>query len=55
MSKIVRCKCKHEGQDSIHGKGNRVANETAKGSAGKLVVRCTVCLAEHTVGKSSDE
>lgn len=39
---IVKCVCKHEQQDNLHGKGKRVANETAKGE-----YRCTVCGAMH--------
>lgn len=34
---IAKCNCKHEGQDKIHGSGNRVFNMGTK--AGK----CTVC------------
>ena len=34
---IMKCKCKHEGQDRIHGKGERVHNEATTG------FRCTVC------------
>lgn len=35
--KIMKCKCAHEGQDKLHGKGMRVFNPCAKGH------RCTVC------------
>ena len=38
---IINCKCEHESQDKIHGKGRRVGNETLKGS-----YRCTVCRTE---------
>ena len=35
---IAKCDCKHEGQDKIHGAGNRVHNPKAKDET-----RCTVC------------
>lgn len=35
---IFKCKCQHEQQDNLHGKGNRVMNATAKDQ-----FRCTVC------------
>jgi len=38
---IKKCSCKHEGQDKIHGKDNRVHNPKAKDE-----VRCTVCQRE---------
>lgn len=38
---IKKCSCKHEGQDKIHGDGNRVHNPKAKDE-----VRCTICLRE---------
>lgn len=43
MPSIVKpCSCQHESQDKIHGKGNRVKNQTAvKGE--KKTYRCTVC------------
>lgn len=34
---IKHCTCKHDAQDAMYGKGNRVMNECNKG------VRCTVC------------
>jgi len=37
-SVIMKCTCKHVGQDQLHGKGNRVFNLMADGKA-----RCTVC------------
>lgn len=52
MSTILMCKCEHEGQDNLHGKGNRVMNLTLKGKVGDMRVwRCTVCGTEHTRGK----
>lgn len=50
----INCKCHHEQQDTIHGKGVRVANATAKQNLiNKTVdVRCTVCSAIHTVSDS---
>lgn len=44
MTIIQLCSCKHEGQDNLHGKGNRVKNSLA--NAGKdsgPKYRCTVC------------
>ena len=35
---ILNCKCEHEYQDRVHGKGKRVHNLTARGLG-----RCTVC------------
>ena len=38
-SEVKHCTCKHDAQDKMYGKGNRVYNllgETTKG-------RCTVC------------
>ena len=46
----VRCKCQHEQQDAMYGKGIRIANRTMKGDAGRgYDYRCTVCSAIHTV------
>ena len=39
---LVKCKCQHEQQDAMYGKGVRVANATAKG-----LNRCTVCNTEQ--------
>lgn len=38
---IGKCYCKHEFQDKVYGKGNRVFNE--KESKGAREYRCTVC------------
>ena len=40
---ILKCSCKNEHQDKLHGKGRRVHNKTAKGS-----YRCTVCKTEKS-------
>lgn len=40
-SKILRCKCVHEAQDKLHGKGNRVFN--AGGKNKETTFTCTVC------------
>ena len=40
---IKKCTCKHEGQDKLHGAGNRVFNLTQKGGGTVKVHRCTVC------------
>lgn len=46
---IIKCTCKHEGQDRLHGVGNRVANPVkAKMSGETSRYRCTVCKTEHT-------
>jgi len=39
---ILPCTCKHEGQDKLHGKGNRVHNPHVNNMV--LYGRCTVCL-----------
>lgn len=36
-AKVIRCNCDSQFQDVAYGKGNRLANEYAKG------YRCTVC------------
>lgn len=41
---ILTCKCKHEFQDRVHGKGKRVHNLTVK-----ELGRCTVCGSENGV------
>ena len=49
-SEVKRCACKHEGQDNLYGKGNRLMNEYNKG------YRCTVCgkeLVENTGKKQN--
>lgn len=38
--KILKCKCQHEFQDKIYGKGNRLCNPLEKTSNS---YRCTVC------------
>ncbi len=42
---IAKCTCIHEGQDKIHGRGNRVFNLGKSAEKGK----CTVC--GSSVGK----
>ena len=37
---IKACTCKHEGQDALHGKGQRVWNRTENNQHDR---RCTVC------------
>lgn len=37
MTTIKTCKCKHEYQDKVYGKGNRVHNPGPKS------ITCTVC------------
>jgi hypothetical protein len=48
MTRILRCGCKHPGQDALHGKGRRVHNDTSV-RGGEY--RCTVC----GTGRSSDQ
>lgn len=42
MSDIIKCSCKHEFQDSMYGKGNRVSTPMKNGQ-----LRCTVCGTLH--------
>jgi len=41
---ILLCSCKHEAQDKLHGKGQRVHNLARKALSGRGGWRCTVCL-----------
>ena len=45
---LLKCKCKHEMQDKLHGNGIRVHNKTIKGKNMKDNYRCTVCGNERT-------
>lgn len=48
---IIKCTCRHEGQDAINGTGMRVANRRAKPIKDKTYEhRCTVCGSLHTKG-----
>ncbi len=49
QSKVHKCNCKHESQDSIHGKQMRVMNPTTKANGNKQVFRCTVCGKSHDI------
>ena len=40
-TKIMKCTCEHEFQDSNFGKGYRLFNQTAR--VKPIVWRCTVC------------
>ena len=42
MAEVKRCACKHDEQDKLYGKGNRLMNPFNKG------YRCTVCGKEYT-------
>lgn len=42
MSEVRQCKCVCEGQDALHGAGNRVHNRTSKDT-----FRCTSCGSEN--------
>jgi len=47
---IASCTCKHEGQDALHGKQERVMNHTStKVTDGSVEVRCTVCGKEKVI------
>jgi len=45
----VKCNCKHEGQDKLHGKDIRIATPiNSSKTLGQLKkVRCTVCGSIH--------
>ena len=47
---IAPCTCKHEAQDRLNGKNNRVHNPTKSTVGNKVVYRCTVCLNEKPLG-----
>ena len=40
---IMKCDCKNDPQDEVHGTGRRVHNKTEKGKSGPPIYRCTVC------------
>ena len=40
---ILKCKCKHESQDTLHGSGNRVMTPLVKKQGLAQQYRCTVC------------
>ena len=42
MAEVKKCNCKHEAQDALYGKGNRLMNPFNKG------YRCTACGKEYT-------
>lgn len=46
--KVLSCKCVHEEQDKLYGKGNRMHNECKAKSQGQRIWRCIVCKAEQT-------
>ena len=52
MTKIVKCECKHEYQDSKHGPGKRVANWARNANMKSGGWRCTVCGKVHPKGGS---
>lgn len=50
---LVNCTCVNEFQDKMYGKGVRVTTPKNKSQKeGSFVVRCTVCLREHTLPSS---
>jgi len=48
---IIKCSCKHEGQDKLHGKGMRVHNICKLDDDTMNGLRCTVCLNEKDIRK----
>ena len=42
VTKVLKCNCKNEGQDSLYGKGMRLHN-LCKAVKGDGSYRCTVC------------
>jgi hypothetical protein len=47
---ISNCSCKHEDQDNLHGKQERVMNHTStKVPEGSVEIRCTVCGKEKVI------
>lgn len=50
MTRILACSCSHDGQDKLHGKGQRVHNLCRKD--GKATGwRCTVCTSVKSTTK----
>lgn len=41
--KIMKCTCRHEGQDALYGKGMRYWTPCGKGKDQGKDFRCTVC------------
>lgn len=51
-TEILKCTCRHAGQDELHGAGMRVHNRAGvsgrkKASEDDVVYRCTVCSKER--------
>lgn len=46
MALVRKCSCEHDAQDQMHGKGQRVWNETHNG------YRCTACGKSESVAKA---
>lgn len=51
-TRIVRCTCDNQYQDSVYGKNMRVANSCASNNASVKNFRCTVCLKVHSFGEA---
>lgn len=47
---IIKCTCKHPGQDKLNGKQKRVYNETSTVNGKQPIYRCSVCLKEVAYG-----
>lgn len=45
QAKVLKCSCRHPGQDAVHGDGNRVHNPLGIVDARNKIraFRCTVC------------
>ncbi len=48
---ILKCTCPHEGQDRLHGPGNRVHN-AMKEAGGTVSFRCTICCKDRTANSA---
>lgn len=44
---IIPCNCTNRGQDRLHGRSNRVHNQTKGGPKKPPAWRCTVCATER--------
>lgn len=40
---VKKCSCRNDGQDALHGKGNRVFNPFKSKDGKSTLYRCTVC------------
>jgi hypothetical protein len=47
---LMKCSCRHTGQDNLHGEGIRVFNKVSKENS----FRCSVCKTEKGAGTTDD-